>query len=77
MNGTLAKAFFTVIINDQAYLYAEQMRLECEIKGIEVTPEIFEGWQDDFKKESARLVEELYDEISVDDFLEDMDEYEE
>lgn len=59
----LTKAFITVLINDQAYLYAEMQALKYEKEnGWAPDEDIYLRWQDEFKEESARMVERLLEE---------------
>ena len=55
-------ATLKVIIDGQAYLYARFLRAEWDKLGHDVTPERFEAWEDDWKIESAKLINTLLDE---------------
>lgn len=76
MNEPLVRAVLTVIINDQAYLYAEIQSMRYEDKmGFPPDPDLFERWQDEWKEESQRMSEKLLEEVVLDEIVwEDEDE---
>ena len=59
MNETLLDATLKVIIDGQSYLYAHTIQLDMEAHGHVVTDKMFEGFEDDWKNQTAELILEL------------------
>lgn len=75
MNEQLVRAFLTVMVNDQAYLYALIQRLEYNLSSpIAATDEQFEQWQTEWKELFTDMVHDLAAELGVEEFLEDLEE---
>lgn len=61
----MLKALLKTIIDGQAWLYANQLRLQAKFDGgdhIVITEEQMETWQDEWKTETERIAIELGDE---------------
>lgn len=56
----MLRSIIRVLIDAQAWLYANQLKLQARIEspGTVVTDEDFERWQDEWKRETAKLIEE-------------------
>jgi len=62
----MIRAIIRVIIDAQAWLYANQLKLQARVEspGAIVTDEDFERWQDEWKRETAKLIEDVNEEQS-------------
>lgn len=56
MKDQIVKASIQVLMDGQAYLYAQFFRLQAEMLGKEISDEEFMKWQDEWKAQSAELV---------------------
>ena len=65
----MIRAIIRVIIDAQAWLYANQLKLQARVEspGTVVTEEDFERWQDEWKRETAKLIEAQGDLTTSDD----------
>ena len=54
-------ATLKVVIDGQAYLWAHQRHQEAELYGQTTTPEQFRVWEDEWKADTAELIQELLD----------------
>jgi hypothetical protein len=59
MNEALLKATLAVLLDGQAFLYGENKRMMAELYGEDVSDEQFQAWMDEYKAESAELVEKV------------------
>lgn len=48
-----------IIIEGQAYLYADMNRMRMEAKGQFVTDDMFDAWRDDWMKDTNKLLTEV------------------
>lgn len=53
------KAIARVIIDGQAWLYANQLRLQAKMGNQETSEETFKVWQDEWKAESSQQIIDL------------------
>lgn len=58
------EALLRVVIDGQAFLYAQYYGLVSELMGRDATDEEMEQWQDEWKDEAANLVEQLLEKDS-------------
>ena len=58
----LTRAWVKVVIDGQAYLYAQAMRQAMDTP---FTDSEFEGFENEWKEESANLIQELLDDESA------------
>lgn len=66
----MLKAILKAIIDGQAWLYANQLRLQAKFDGgdhIVITEDQMEAWQDEWKTETDRIIRELGDNDNVDE----------
>lgn len=56
MKDTIIKASIQVLMDGQAYLYAQFFRLQAEMLGKEISDEEFMKWQDEWKEQGAELI---------------------
>lgn len=61
MNEKLLDATLKVIIDAQAYLHAALQSEVARLNGNEITADQFQNFMDDFKLETARLIEAAYE----------------
>jgi hypothetical protein len=65
----------TVVVNDQAYLYAVQQSQQYEKeKGFAPDADVFLRWQDEWKEESNAMVHRLLEDSILEALAEDEDE---
>jgi hypothetical protein len=57
LKDTIIKASIQVLMDGQAYLYAQFFRLQAEMLGKEISDEEFMKWQDEWKEQSAELIQ--------------------
>ncbi len=57
MRDQVIKASIQVLMDGQAYLYAQFFRLQAEMLGKEVSDEEFMKWQDEWKEQGAELIQ--------------------
>lgn len=62
----MLRSIIRVLIDSQAWLYANQLKLQARVEspGAIVTDEDFERWQDEWKRETAKLIEDVNEEQS-------------
>lgn len=48
-----------IILEGQAYLYADMNRMRWEAKGQVVTDDMFNAWRDDWMKDTNKLLSEV------------------
>jgi len=74
MDENMMRAALTVLVNDQAYLYASIQALEFKIEnGYVMDEDVFERMQDEFKEEFAVMVTELSTGFTVTEALDEID----
>ncbi len=57
MREQVIKASIQVLMDGQAYLYAQFFRLQAEMLGREISDEEFMKWQDEWKEQGAELIQ--------------------
>ncbi len=62
----LTRAWLKVVIDGQAYLHAQHMLTLHHLTG-QTTEAQVQNWENDWKKESAKLVQELLDDEGGDE----------
>lgn len=53
------RATLKVVIDGQAYLYAQHFKLMAEMMGREPTEQEVQGWMDEWKEQSVKLIQEI------------------
>lgn len=53
------EALIKVVIDGQAYLYAQHFKLMAELMGQEISEEEFQKWEDEWKEQTSELVKGL------------------
>ena len=61
----LTRAWLKVVVDGQAYLYAMHSAAASPLKAADITDEVYDGLMEEWKTESAKLVQELLDDESA------------
>ena len=74
VDDKMVQAMMTVIVNDQAYLYASVQALEFKNdNGYDIAEDVFLRMQDEFKEEFAGMVGSLMTHYEVNETLDAID----
>lgn len=59
-------AILRILFDGQAWLYANQLKLQRKIDGQETTEKEFQAWENEWKETSTKLIGELGEAVQSD-----------